>query len=99
MSSLVPKQVLVWCGSGQMGGPPAESSPTWWELLSCPETSFNDLWALLASAGWEEAVQRNKISSLSSVMLVQSKFAGLHTHTHKKKHVGPNLLTGRATHK
>lgn len=57
------EKVLVWCGSGQMGGSPAESSPTRWEGLSCPETSFHDLWALLASAGWAEAVQRNKTSS------------------------------------
>lgn len=92
MSSLVPEQVLAWCGSGQMGGPSAQNSPSRWEL-SCPETSFHDLWALLASADWEEAVQRNKTSSLGSVKFVKFKFAT------KKPQNRPHLLTGRAMHK
>lgn len=75
-----------------MDGSPAESSPTWWELLSCPETSFSDLWALLASAGWEEAVQRKikKQFEFCHACTVQICRA---TNTHKKKYVGPNLLT------
>lgn len=80
-----------------MSGPSAESSPTWWELLNCPGTSFHDLWVLVASAAWEEAVQRIKTSSLSSVMHVQSKFAVLGKKK-KKKACGPHLLAGKAVH-
>ena len=60
-----------------MAGPLAESAPSRCELLSCRETSSPSLWALPASANWEEAAQRNITRSLSFVELLQSKFAGL----------------------